>query len=69
MASLAVAEHVTDDSKRGAIHQEASFWSVVLMHSQSTGSEVQMGWRFRKSFSPVPGVRLTVSPRLISSIV
>ena len=26
-----------------------------------------MAWRFRKSFSPLPGVRLTVSPRGIST--
>src|SRR5437867_9378977 len=28
-----------------------------------------MGWRFRKSFSPLPGVRLTLSPRGISTSV
>ena len=28
-----------------------------------------MGWRFRKSFSPIPGVRLTFSPRGISTSV
>lgn len=28
-----------------------------------------MGWRFRKSFSPLPGVRLTFSPRGISTSV
>lgn len=28
-----------------------------------------MGWRFRKSFSPLPGVRLTLSPRGLSTSV
>jgi len=28
-----------------------------------------MGWRFRKSFSPLPGVRLNFSPRGISTSV
>lgn len=28
-----------------------------------------MGWRFRKSFSPIPGLRLTFSPRGISTSV
>jgi hypothetical protein len=28
-----------------------------------------MGWRFRKSFSPIPGIRLTFSPRGISTSV
>ncbi|MDT8322035.1 MAG: DUF4236 domain-containing protein [Xanthomonadales bacterium] len=28
-----------------------------------------MGWRFRKSFSPLPGVRLTLSPRGVSTSV
>jgi Protein of unknown function (DUF4236) len=28
-----------------------------------------MGWRFRKSFSPLPGIRLNFSPRGISTSV
>src|SRR5437870_5711662 len=28
-----------------------------------------MGWRFRKSFSPLPGVRLTLSPRGLSTSI
>src|SRR5438093_12828862 len=28
-----------------------------------------MGWRFRKSFSPLPGVRLTLSPSGLSTSV
>lgn len=28
-----------------------------------------MGWRFRKNFSPLPGVRLTLSPRGLSTSV
>lgn len=28
-----------------------------------------MGWRFRKSFSPIPGVRLTISPSGLSTSV
>src|ERR1051326_2037915 len=28
-----------------------------------------MGWRFRKSFSPIPGVRLTLSPRGLTTSV
>lgn len=28
-----------------------------------------MGWRFRKSFNPLPGIRLNFSPRGISTSV
>lgn len=42
--------------------------SSAKVHSSKRGED-SMAWRFRKSFSPIPGVRLTLTPRGLTTSV